>query len=165
MSFNKIFSGDTTLILPRGNDLMAIGGTKILTIRKKDRYRWPMLEDLFQSLGDREIFQLPQAHYTHKTDVKIKAIVMIEIDDQNEDFSQLSTLSALHTTYPYFIDYERADVLLNEGKDMFVGNLDPTLKRKFIAQLSRALQDVPVYVLKGTRDFICGKIQKLARES
>ena len=90
-----------------------------------------------------------------------EGVTLVQIDDNKEEFTHLPTINALHVTYPYFVDDERADVLMNEGEDMLVGNVDPDLKKQHTAQLARALKQVPVYVLKGTREFICTKIRDI----
>lgn len=159
----KVFSGDKTLIhILKDGTMEAIGGTKALTIRLQDLERWPSLKGLGLIKRDRYVFRLKPEDYAASPTVKIKAIVLIQFNEGFDHFSKLSPLSAIHTLYPYFLDFERGDVLLDGGKSMMIGSISPEIKKKYIPALSESTQKIPTYKLSGSITFVMDKIYELS---
>lgn len=162
----KVFSGDKTLIrVDEDGTMEALGGTRALTIRLKDLDRWPGLKGLGMEKGDRYVFRLKDDQYASTPTVKIKAIVLIQFNEGFDHFSQLSSLSSVHTLYPYFMDFERGDVLLDGGKAMMIGSISPEVKKKYIPTLSESIKKIPTYKLSGSVNFVMEKIYQLSQKA
>lgn len=153
-----LISGDTTLIQSDGTTLNVVGGTKVLTIRTQDRFRWPAFDKQFVQLGDRLILTLDDTKFK---ECHIKGIAVVQLNDHNDSFAKLNPLSALHTAYPYFIDFERSDVLLDGGQDLLNGDIDPDLKRLIVQKLSPAVKQTPTYILTGSMPYVLDRIKDI----
>lgn len=144
---DKIFSGDKTLL--RFNDkcqLEAIAGTHTITVRPEDVNRWAEIPKVHESLcGDRLAFQLPSDYYSTNSVVPIKQIIMVSLNDGVEVVQQLSPMSALHTLYPFFMDKQREDILVEGGQGFFDGNVSSGIRARLAKNLKLALEEIPVY--------------------
>jgi hypothetical protein len=166
----KVFSGDKTLIkLENDTDssMTGIGGTAVMTLRQEDLVRWPNLEQKVTKVGDRSIFKLDSNQYTTSGAVKIKAIVLVQLNDGAAKFQKLSTISSLHTLYPYFVDTERADVILAGGNALLDGNPKEVaeVKTRIVPALRNSLMKVPAFQAVGSLSFVVGKISEMSKLS
>lgn len=143
----QVFSGDKTLLrFGQDGSLEAIGGTHTITVRSEDCVRWGMVPKVRQVRSpDRLAFQLPPSYYTTAPSVKIKQIFMIDINDGAATHSELSTLSGLHTLYPFFLDKQREDTLIGGDQALLDGAIPLQIKRELQKKLHAALQTIPVY--------------------
>ena len=158
----KIFSGDASVVEAReDNKLYAIGGTRILTIRARDKDRWPAFKDRFVPLGDRLILNVSEAADAPGKVAPIKAIAIIQLNENYNNVQTLSPLSGLHASYPYFMDVERSDILLDGGNDFIDGQIPADVKKKYLPKLSRAVHNTPTYLLTGSMTFMVDNIKKI----
>lgn len=159
----RIISGDATLIKPTSDQkLKILGGTKVLTIRSKDKFRWPEFENQFDSLGDRLVLKLPANQIgTSSKIMHVKAIVLIQLNDGHNSVKELTPVNAAHTSYPYFMDFERSDVLLDQGNTLFNGDINDTQKKKVVRLLAAAIRQTPAYELSGSMDFVISNLKDI----
>lgn len=143
----KVFSGDKTLLrFSDDGKLEALAGTRTLTVRSEDVERWTTVPKLYEhQFGDRLAFQLPPAYYAKKQSVPIKQIYLIDINAGTNSGTQLSALSALHTLYPFFLDKQREDVLIEDSQGFLDGAVGKDIKTELSKNLFTALQNIPVY--------------------
>lgn len=163
----KVYSGDKTLIkINSQGQMVAVGGTKVMTIRKNDVKRWPELES-YQGVhsADRFSFTLKPEQQEKRKEVLIKAIMLVNLNDGSTKSETLGSLSALHTLYPYFIDTERADVILEAGKAVFSGNLKTELKARLLTLLGLGLKSIPTLQVSGSLESIVDKVTSLSQGS
>ncbi|MBK8204297.1 MAG: hypothetical protein IPK68_18940 [Bdellovibrionales bacterium] len=156
----KIFSGDKTLITIGSNGVMeAIAGTKTITVRSQDIGRWSAVKKMnAHQFGDRISFQLPSEFYAKSPRVPIKKIFLVGLNDGVQDYSELSSMSALHTLYPFFMDKQREDILIGGDRAIFDGTTGADVRAGLSRELLSSLQNIPVYKvtasLNGVTSFI-----------
>lgn len=156
----KIFSGDKTLITFNDEGQMeAIAGTRTLTVRTEDIPKWSGVEKINENtFGDRYTFQLASQYYSSSQRVPIKQIFFINLNDGISVNSHLSALSALHKLYPFFLDKQREDILIDGDQSFLDGAIAKGTKQELIHNLHKTLQHINVYTitdsLKGTTSFI-----------
>jgi len=161
-----IFSGDKTLVTIENNgDMQAIGGTKALTIRTEDRNRWPNIPKDGETNGGRYTFNLKPEQYAATPAVKIKAIVLLNLNDGTTKCKKLTPLSALHTLYPFFLDTERADIVAAGGKVIFDGAPSQAVKKQLVDRLGTSLENVPTFAITGSRERVASLISTICHES
>lgn len=143
----KVFSGDKTLIQVNADGTLdAIAGTRTITVRPKDLYRWSTVEkNNMHVFGDRVTFELADSAYSAAKKVRIRRVLLVNLNDTSNDFQQLSTLSALHTLYPFFADKQREDVLVGGGDALFDGSVSADIRAQLAARLGLGLQKIPVH--------------------
>jgi uncharacterized protein (TIGR00661 family) len=142
----KVFSGDKTLLRFKDNQLEAIAGTHTLTIRSEDVQNWTSVPKMNeQPFGDRLAFQLPSEFYSEKSSVPIKKVFLVNLNEGLDVVTQLSPTSALHTLYPFFMDKQREDVLIEGDQAFFDGSVDKELRVNLAKELKAVLETVPVY--------------------
>ncbi len=158
----KIYSGDKTLIkISDDLSMLALGHTQVFSIRAENAGRWnSMVESSYDQSG-RQVVKLKKKYLTQKEEVQIKAIAMIQLNEGNESLQELSPLSALHTLYPFFLDVERADVILGEGKALLDGNISLEAKTREVSKLAGSLKNIPAYRLTGSLDYVCSHIAEM----
>jgi hypothetical protein len=159
----KIFSGNKTVVsFNTENKLVAVAGTPTITIRGSDRNK---LDDLKISdhveYWERYAFMLNPERYEDKASVRIKAIVVVKLNDYVQEHKKINSLSALHNLYPFFLDVVNADVVISDADDVFIGTPPEGTGKYLASHLKAVLNDVPVYSLIGSSDFIADKILKL----
>jgi uncharacterized protein (TIGR00661 family) len=157
----KIFSADKTLVKMDNNDqLIAIAGTRTLTVRAEDIQRWKdVAKKQEQLIGSRLSFQLADEAYTQQETVPIKQIVLVSINDGVKTIHPIDSTAALHTLYPYFIDKDREDVLIFKNCAVLDGTV-PTKTRQLRAQaLKKGLEKVSVYKAVASVDAISNFIE------
>jgi len=161
----KVFSGDKTLInLKTDGTMSAIAGTHTMTIREEDLPRWPSLNTTEgHHFGDRFVFEFPSEYYTTLPEVKIRAIILLKLNDGQNNCAQLTSLSALHTLYPYFMDTERSNILVSGGKAILNGETSHRAKSQTAERLGKCLHDIPVFNVSGSLSFIASKITGLVK--
>lgn len=147
----KIFSSDKTLLSSNNKGtLEAIAGTRTITVRQEDIPRWQsVLKTYAFPLGDRQAFQLPPHFYAPSQSVPIKQIFLIDLNERPLFCSKLSSLSALHELYPFFLDRQREDILVGADQGFFNGAIDQKLKKALVKKLYASLKKIPVYRVKG----------------
>jgi hypothetical protein len=159
----KVFSGDKTLItIANDGEMRAIGGTKTMTIRAEDKKRWPSLEGQGLMNGDRYIFPLKPEQSSSEFSVKIKAIVLLKLNDGVTKCQKLTPLSSLHTMYPYFMDMEWNDVLVGSGKAVFDGTPNNSVKPQLAQRLGNSLNQIPTFNISGSLPRVTSMINSIA---
>lgn len=162
----KIFSGDKTLLsFNDKGELEAIAGTHTITVRGEDIQRWASVPKTYEfPLGDRQAFQLSSDSYAQSHKIPIKQIFLIGLNDGPLFDSEISSLSALHELYPFFLDRQREDILVGADQGFFNGAIAQELKESLVKKLHSSLQKIPVYRAKGTLEevtaFIHSKFRK-----
>lgn len=143
----KVFSGDKTLL--RFNDmhqLEAIAGTHTITVRNEDVGRWKQIPKLFeQQFVDRQAFQLIPESYTAQGSVPINKIILLSLSDTMELTEQLNPKVALHMLYPFFMDKQREDILVEGDQAFFDGAVCSEIRAGLAKNLKIALEGIPVY--------------------
>lgn len=163
----KVFSGDKTLIkIDEQGNMWAIGGTTISTIRTSDFTRWPVLQDYPGiKTRDRFSFEFKPEQMIKTSKLAIKKIVLVQLNDGVDKHESLTGISALHTLYPYFVDTERADVILSNGKAMLSGTISDVRRQTLITQLTNSLEKVPTFNIIGSLDKVTDQIVELIQPS
>jgi uncharacterized protein (TIGR00661 family) len=163
----NVFSGDKTLIkIDEHGNMWAIGGTTISTIRTSDFTRWPILQDYPGiKTHDRFSFEFKPEQMIKTSKLAIKKIVLVQLNDGVDKHERLTEISALHTLYPYFVDTERADVILSKGKAMFSGTISDVRRQALITQLTNSLEKVPTFNIIGSLDKVTDQIVELIQPS
>lgn len=142
----KVYSGDKTLLrFNENNELEAISGTRTITLRQEDVWRWSDIPIRFKPLGERVAFQLPSEYYSTEKTVQIKKIILVSLNDGVETKQLLEPLSALHTLYPFFMDKQREDILVGGDQAFFDGAVSVETRAELAKNLKLALKKIPVY--------------------
>ena len=157
----RIFSGDKTLLTFRDDGrLEAIAGTHTITVRQKDLNQWASLKRRNElQLGDRLAFELPADFYSQEDRVVIKKILFVGLSDSHQDFSEVASLSALHTLYPFFMDKQREDVLIGGDQAFLDGTIERNVRTDLSTGLASALKDISVFNAIGSLEAITSFLQ------
>lgn len=152
----KMYSGNKTVVdLAENGTLKAIAGTKTMTLRTSNLKR--QVRGI--EYGDRTAFRLDDPQYAEAG--KISSIFLVRLNDGVQDWRELSSTSALHTLYPYFLDTVNADVVI--GKDLFDGSTPPETKEYLVRGLGEVLRNAPVYSATGSLSFIVDRIMGMTK--
>jgi hypothetical protein len=136
----KLFSGNKTVIrIDADGGMTAIAGTKTMTALDSKQKRYA--------------YELSARDYAEASEVKIKSIALVRINEGVEETQTLSPLSALHTLYPYFMDAVNADIIVN-GRDVFDGTPDTQAKSRLTQALRDIFKTLPVRKHSGSMDFL-----------
>ncbi|OGL98299.1 hypothetical protein A2318_00540 [Candidatus Uhrbacteria bacterium RIFOXYB2_FULL_45_11] len=158
----KIFSGNKTVMQFENKHLLAVAGTPTITIRGSDKSK---LDDLkiadHVEYWERYAFMLDASRYESAPSVKIKAIVMIKLNDYAEENKTVNPASALHTLYPFFLDSVNADIVLRDLNDVFIGNPPDGTQKVLVEHLKHILETVPVYSFIGSSAFVADHLSQL----
>ena len=112
----------------------------------------------------RYVGKLPLENQCTDKQVRIKSIVLINLNDGAHKNEKLNSLSALHTLYPYFIDTERADVLIEGGRVVLDGTVPLANKETISNNLGKCLAHTPTYHISGSLEFITDAVSSLAAQ-
>jgi hypothetical protein len=158
----KIFSGNKTVVSFESGKLAAIAGTPTITIRVSDKDKLDELKisDHVEHWG-RYAFTLSPEKYEKRESVRIKAVVIVKLNDYMQENKEINSLSALHNLYPFFLDVVNADVVISDADDVFIGTPPEGTGKYLATHLKSALKDVPVYSLIGSSTFVAYEILKL----
>lgn len=158
----KIFSGNKTVIeFDSAGKLTATAGTSTITLSaEKANKKW---RKTFHGspYGQRLAFFLDEKFYATEQKLSIHAIAMVNLNDGVEICGKLSTISALHTLFPFFLDKVNADTIIFGGNHVFVGNISETQEQQLVARLCKSLARIPVYKISGSLNFVTKAITKL----
>jgi len=158
----RMFSGDKSVIqVDELGAMHAIGGTKVVTTRLRDDDRYAEMAEEKMEKGGRRIFRLKESYSATADKVAIKAIVILRLNDGYDHEERLSPLSALHTLYPFFMDSERGDVLLDGGNALYDGGLTREQKLNNAPRLAQAVKKLPALQLIGSMDFVTQRSELL----
>ena len=159
----KIFSGDKTLVeIDDCFEMNAIAGTKVMTVRAHDKERWDGMPDEFFDTAARRTFRLKPEYSSPNQQESIIAIVVLQLNDGRNSCVSISPESAVHTLYPYFMDTERADVLLGGGEDVFDGSITLEVKREHVPKLASSIKRIPTFKVTGSIEYVCQKVNTIA---
>lgn len=152
----KIFSGNKTVISLK-NGITAVAGTKTITISSKD-----LNKNISKNIdyADRKAFLVEDKFYSHKKSVKINKIFIVRLNSGVREEIKLSSLSALHQLYPYFLDVVNADTIVLSGDDVFSSQLSKETNRLLAKNLFKSLKHCSAYYLTGPGAFIAKCIEK-----
>ncbi len=160
----KIFSGDKTVVEVDGEaTLWGIGGTKVLTSRAPEEGRWKEMVEKVVRTTSRHSFRIKHEHYASAKRVPIKAVVLLYLNDGRDTFDELSKLSAVHNLYPFFMDSQREDVLLNEGNYVFYGTVKPDVKQKNAVRLSQGIKKIRTVNVIGSMDYVTHQVMNILK--
>jgi hypothetical protein len=160
----KVFSGDKTVIeADEETGLLGIGGTKVLTSRNPEKGRWKEMVDNAVETTSRHTFQLKQEYYTNEKRVPIKAVVLLYLNDGKDSIEVFSKISAIHNLYPYFMNSQKEDVLLNEGNFVFDGTITPEIKQKNVPRLSNGIRKIRTVKVIGSMDYVTEHVIKILK--
>lgn len=158
----QIFSGDKTLVkIDEKDTMLALAGTKAMTVRSHDRNRWDAMMSDYVDSDARRTFRLKPHFCSPDENVEIKAIVILQLNDGKKSCERLP--NAIHTLYPYFMDMERADTLLRGGAGLVDGSIDPEVKRTHVPKLARSVEKIPTFKIIGSMNYVSEKIERLVR--
>ncbi|HLC56420.1 MAG TPA: hypothetical protein VJJ23_04245 [Candidatus Nanoarchaeia archaeon] len=153
----KIFSGDKTIISFASNgNIKAIAGINVVTGLTKDIKHFNNKNKIYYH--GRSAFLLNEDKIASPG--RIKAIVLIKINDGKKEFHKINFTKALHTLYPFFLDIVNADTIICE-KDIFMGTPPKDIQKYLIQMLNKALNKIPVYSITGSRLYIVNKIKNI----
>lgn len=150
-----IFSFDKTLVNFHDMQLLAKSGTDVISIRK-ELYEQECLINPellnFDSLynGDRVVLQVPIS----KSPQLINKVYLFYLNDIDLVKKSLTSLSSLHELYPFFLDCNKNDVIMNNGQYIFTGNVSVQSKQKLTESLKNWLCNIEVEILIGNKDDI-----------
>jgi hypothetical protein len=152
----KIFSGNKTL-LKIGEDgrLVAVAGTHTITGKAGDAEKHlPAIGEKVGYVG-RSAFLLDPKMYSLATEVAIRRIAFVHVNDGADAFTQLEPLSALHRLFPFFLDAVNADAVVCAGNAVLPGTPPRGTQKSLTEQLLPALQqNVSVCAVTGSMSFI-----------
>jgi hypothetical protein len=93
--------------------------------------------------------------------MSIKAIVVARVNDYKEERVQLTSLSAVHNLYAYFLDTVNADIIFSDTDTLLDGNVALQTKEYLLSHLKKAVEHMPVYAVTGSSQYIAEQISKL----
>lgn len=136
----KLFSGNKTVVrFDRDGGIRAVAGTKTMTA--------------LDGGLNRHAYEMNPDDYAQQTEVEIKSILLVRINDGVEETQTLTPLSALHSLYPCFMDAVNADIIVN-GRDLLDGTPDRQTRQALGEKLGRAVSRIPVRKYAGTVKFL-----------
>ncbi|MBS1993004.1 MAG: hypothetical protein JSS83_20945 [Cyanobacteria bacterium SZAS LIN-3] len=150
----KIFSGNKTLVAITANGGMyAVAGTRTMTRAGADGK--PSTATGVVSYQERVAFELGDLSVISSGSesqmaVPITLIALARLNDGANQCTRLSSLSALHKLYPFFVDTVNADTVLCAGETLFSGALSAACVKKVSAALARGTKSVPVISVAGS---------------
>ena len=155
----KLYSGDNTLV--RFDDdcrLRAVGGNRPMTLRTADFQGGQYGADNTLEYGDRTVFMMEDDRYAPQSEVLIGRIAMIRLTGGREYWERLSPLSALHNLYPYFLDCERTDTVVADGRAVFKGRTSAEARDRLATGLRTVLANLAVFKGMGDTSFILERL-------
>jgi len=155
----KLFSGNKTIVAFKGGALEAVGGTSTLTASVEDinKHHSGNNTDVIK-YGTRAAVT-PNKHMNNPG--RIRAIVLVGLNDGVAENNLLDPVSALHRLYAYFLDTINADTIVCGGRDVYVGTPPTGVQESLAQNLKEVLSKIPTYSIKGSMDFVCDAITKL----
>ena len=155
----EVVSGNKTLVKCTGGKMQAVGGTSSMTIGKQafhEQIQAPVSDK--KVYGDRVAFKLPKGRYASHPQ-NIYAVWVVKLTNEDIVCQDLSSMSALHKLFPFFMDKVNASVILGEGEVLFQPE-DQKAEEALPTLLKQALEHVQVFEVSGTRQ----KVAKLIKE-
>lgn len=152
-----LLSGNTTLIEIVDDAIVAVAGTKTMTLRQEDYDRLGFTTGLEHRYGNRIAFEMPRELCTVKPE-QIGHIALIRQSADREAWDRLGELSALHTLYPLMHDGEYADCIVAGGQALFSGETPHTAKAELVKGLLRALPHIKLHTGIGSTQFLAQKV-------
>ncbi len=148
----RVFSGNTTLIrIDERGGMYAVAGTRTMTIRSKDQWRWTWLDKEGEHVfGDRVAFELAGDSYCPDPTVRIRKIVIVSLADCNPRAASVDSLSALHRLFPLFMNQMRSDTLLGGAARLINGAVAAHTKLELARLLEHGLQHISVHEFFGS---------------
>lgn len=138
--------------------MQALAGTQ--TITRKQEVESAIAADKEEGLDyvGRRAYALTDNAYSREQAVTITAITLARLNDGVAEREELSSLSALHRLFPFFLDKVNADTVLLGGKTVFSGNLPPEedrqVKTNLALALSKSLPSLSLTTLAGSLDYV-----------
>lgn len=158
----QVFSGNKTVVSFKENKIVAIAGTKSMSLRDSDSAEYPNLISKKIQYADRVSYLLDDKHLTSQQNIPIKRILLIYLNDGVSELKKIDYPSSLHTLYPYFLDAVNADTIMCQGKELLSGEVAKDVKLELIDSMSKAIPSVEVYRIVGSPTFITTKIVELS---
>lgn len=149
-----VFSGNKTVVGWKKDSLQALYGTPTITVKNNEREKNKDLLTAEVVYGGRSAFVLEQNNYTTRRPMRITAIVLPQLNDGVKECQKLSEASALHTLYPYFLDWVNADTIMAQGSGVYLGTPPSESQNYLISHLQKTLVDIPVYKISGSLRYI-----------
>jgi hypothetical protein len=157
----KLFSGNKTLVKIADDGVMhAVAGTATVTAKFQDTQRHSADANAV-GYQDRSAFVLDKDAYTASEEVPLRMIVIARLNDGVHDCVPVSSLSALHKLFPFFLDVVNAGTLLLDGKEVYGSEPCLETRRRLSATLADALPKTPVYSVAGSMEFVTEQIAAL----
>jgi energy-coupling factor transporter ATP-binding protein EcfA2 len=156
---NKIYSANKTLIAisPEGK-MLALAGTPTITRKQEVESAIAVGSEAALDYVGRRAYALASDAYSREQAITITAIALARLNDGVAEREELSSLSALHRLFPFFLDKVNADTVLLGGKTVFSGDLpleeDRQVKTKLALALSKSLPSLSVTTLAGSLDYV-----------
>jgi len=157
----KIFSGNKTFV-KFDSGIIAAAGTKTISIRSSDSQKYPNLFKDETVFSNRTAFDLPDHFLSTDSQVAVKSIFQVRIDDGQNQTSEFLHPSSLHMLYPFFIDSVYADTVMCDGNHVFSGNIDDKSKDLLSRSLKNSLNYVKVFDIKGSVEYLLNQITALS---
>lgn len=148
----KLFSGNKTLVKFKDNEMSAIAGTKTITKRSNSNSN-----DNF----NRKVFKLADENYSRKKSLKIDAIIIAKLNDGVEEIEKLSSMSALHKLFPFFLDQMNAHTIMCDSEFIYCDDIKTEQLTYLSKNLKTSLEKIPVYETNGSMSFITNILTKL----
>jgi hypothetical protein len=145
-----VFSANKTLVSIDAQGVMqAVAGTRTITTTAANADRHLNAAARVNYEG-RTAFLLPQPMYAPEAPARIALVCLVRLNDGSDNCARLSSVSALHTLYPFFLDTVYADTLTCDGNGILSGDAPRGCKQRLTAALNRSLAGVPVYNITGS---------------
>jgi hypothetical protein len=154
----KMFSGNKTLLNFDKEKMYAIAGTRTMTIKDEDEYRWQGLIHNALNYWGRIAFELNENQYSIQNEVPISKIFVPKINDKLEEKKEISPMSAMHMLYPFIMDKVNADTII--GDTIYIGNVSPATEDYLVKALKSVLKDIPVYGITGPMNYLVEQVTK-----
>lgn len=153
----KVYSHNRSLVYFKENNLRIWAGTDIISIRPNLYKENKFLKDAIKE-GDRIYCETkdPLDVPSIKT---IKSIYLHNVTDQPLTIEELSSDSALHECYPYFMDTIKTDVVVGRGKGLFNGETSLSSKKRLMKNLTDWTSANRVFKISGSIDDIVNTLK------
>lgn len=160
----KVYSGNKTVTsFESENGIKALSGTSTITLASGEEAKYAALGQTTQ-YSNRGSFDLDLKHYETRQQVDIDSIMLVQLNDGAAIADKLSSLGAMHTLYPYFLDTVNADTVVCNGEAVFSGTPPDGTQRKLAKHLQNTLPSIPIYRIVGSMDFVTNKITEATKK-
>jgi len=160
---SKWASGNKTLLSFTPDEKIRVwAGTETTTVKQSDESMYANIIGEKVPYFDRLAFQLKQDYmYKFTPESVLKSIVLIGHLEGYSEFKELSSLSALHALFPFFLDVVNADTVLCDGGAVYSYEAGTPAKELLARNLEKSLRNTKIYSIKGSKNFVFDTLTKV----